>query len=628
MGTKSRLGMLVCSSHPEHFTEEDKKIYEWIDYMFGDSYDVKLVSELTIAKHPWENSTAAIILGGDTTSLGEMCNLRPETKAKIRSYINAGGVYVGIGAGSSFGCKAYNGKLSAGDLLYLLKLRSVDIANEGAKVDLILKSHSPSGTTSVSGEINITARNGDNGIFLLANAQNSPACESAKCVHACYSLKSPDSRLKGYGCMDGTSVPATIIYKLGEGTCMLCGVQLHKIYSDLADDSQIKLYHEFVSNLFSNLGLFVSKCYIPATEPNQHAPVCMCAVLPAGCEWFDKYIQSNNPSKVENQEPGAGACGSLEYVKLSSHPLYPLVYASKIPQGVAPSDLVGPLAQFCENGNMSPVLYLPEVDSTQTLLEQDSTLLGLIPDFFPIVSSIQTKGRGRSSNKWSTPYGCIAFSFALSDAGLHDKLYIIQHIVAISISAAISQLCNFVPGASVCLKWPNDICISHEGAVTKIGGVIISVKEVEGVVKYVIGCGVNTHGAIKSLTYLSEYIRGDKSKVANVPEFLSCFFSSLKSLLGVVAAGSLDLVKFFYTSCWIHSDSHVLIHPSARADILQSSPDVVAADDNESKGIMARITDIDDCGFLLAEDIHGNKYTFKPDGNAFDLKKSMIYEKL
>lgn len=82
------------------------------------------------------------------------------------------------------------------------------------------------------------------------------------------------------------------------------------------------------------------------------------------------------------------------------------------------------------------VLYSRALPSTQTLLfkdlesEQDGTVC---------VSDTQTAGRGRGGNEWSSPEGCLAFSFSTSVKEA-SSLPFFQYLVSMAIYEAVSEM--------------------------------------------------------------------------------------------------------------------------------------------------------------------------------------------
>ena len=56
------------------------------------------------------------------------------------------------------------------------------------------------------------------------------------------------------------------------------------------------------------------------------------------------------------------------------------------------------------------ILYQPEMESTQKLL-YDTYSSSCVPSGTLCVADVQRNGKGRGSNLWSSPAGCLTFSF-------------------------------------------------------------------------------------------------------------------------------------------------------------------------------------------------------------------------
>lgn len=83
-----------------------------------------------------------------------------------------------------------------------------------------------------------------------------------------------------------------------------------------------------------------------------------------------------------------------------------------------------------------------------------------------IVARTQTSGRGTHGRTWESLEGNLAFSFIMRHCRLEEITQILPFVVAVSLYDAMRF---FVPGASLKIKWPNDLV--HEGA--KLAGTLI-----------------------------------------------------------------------------------------------------------------------------------------------------------
>ena len=109
-------------------------------------------------------------------------------------------------------------------------------------------------------------------------------------------------------------------------------------------------------------------------------------------------------------------------------------------------------------GRFSDVRWFPEVDSTNRLavdLARDGA-----PDGLVVGADHQTAGRGRRGRIWkSRPGTSLLVSVVLRP---------VPELVTLAAGLSAADACEVVAGASVRLKWPNDV-ISADG---KLGGVL------------------------------------------------------------------------------------------------------------------------------------------------------------
>jgi biotin--protein ligase len=124
-------------------------------------------------------------------------------------------------------------------------------------------------------------------------------------------------------------------------------------------------------------------------------------------------------------------------------------------------------------------------------------LLSSLPTPIVSLASQQLTGRGRGSNIWLSPAGCLQFSvllrLSLSDFPA-SKLVFIQYLFGLAVAEAcrLDAVLGHV-GDRVRLKWPNDIYVLTEDAMTgleskkKIGGILVNTNFSSGMVDIVIG---------------------------------------------------------------------------------------------------------------------------------------------
>lgn len=102
-----------------------------------------------------------------------------------------------------------------------------------------------------------------------------------------------------------------------------------------------------------------------------------------------------------------------------------------------------------------------------------------------VVAEQQTSGRGRGTNKWTSPPGVgLYFSFYITPEIQPHHLGLFSLAVSVAVANAISTLA----GVKVSLKWPNDIFFRDR----KIGGILLESVINSGKVEHlIVGIGLN-----------------------------------------------------------------------------------------------------------------------------------------
>jgi hypothetical protein len=88
-------------------------------------------------------------------------------------------------------------------------------------------------------------------------------------------------------------------------------------------------------------------------------------------------------------------------------------------------------------------------------------LIATLPTGFTLTATTQVAGRGRGTNVWLAPAGCLIMSTIINHAAYlasSRPIVFIQYLAAI---ATVEAIQSYGPGCQklpVKLKWPNDIC--------------------------------------------------------------------------------------------------------------------------------------------------------------------------
>jgi BirA family biotin operon repressor/biotin-[acetyl-CoA-carboxylase] ligase len=99
----------------------------------------------------------------------------------------------------------------------------------------------------------------------------------------------------------------------------------------------------------------------------------------------------------------------------------------------------------------------------------------------------QLAGRGRRGRGWTSPPGNLYISLLLRPACAPSIACQLNFVTAVALSEAVSGL--LAPGASVALKWPNDVLVNS----AKVSGILLeAAAAADHVIDWlVIGVGVN-----------------------------------------------------------------------------------------------------------------------------------------
>ena len=320
------------------------------------------------------------------------------------------------------------------------------------------------------------------------------------------------------------------------------------------------------------------------------------------------------------------------------------------------------------------VLYTAkELTSTQSMLQENLANVGgngnetgnIKPlsrnSRFPIgalvVADSQVGGRGRGGNQWTSPKGCLMFSFVTE----HTKgttLPFLQYVATMAAVDAIQECADksienavsayseknknsnpikFRKGTGhavdVKIKWPNDLY----SAGLKIGGVLCASTYVDGKFDVVIGVGLNLDNEAPT-TCVNKIIdakwrmlledamgnetgdTGDKETPSDTvsitptsrEQLTASFMNRFEALSGLLnSTDSFDNLEPNYLRQWLHTDQSVILEEN---------------DGKVKTSVIVR--GLTKSGYLLASGSNGQRYELHPDGNSFDFFKGLVRKKL
>ncbi|KAK7705603.1 biotin holocarboxylase synthetase [Diaporthe eres] len=290
------------------------------------------------------------------------------------------------------------------------------------------------------------------------------------------------------------------------------------------------------------------------------------------------------------------------------------------------------------------LMYGEVVTSTNTLLEKNPKLLSKLPTGFTLAATTQVAGRGRGTNVWIAPPGCMIFSTVINHPAhisANRPVVFIQYLAAIAIAEAVRSYDGNPRGQyadlPVKLKWPNDIyaqdpadpysTIGGGGAggkdglkpnYVKIGGILTNCAYSNGNYQMVVGIGINTTNG-RPTTSL-DHILAAFSRRNNLPPFrierlLARIVTRLETLYReFVRAGFTRDMEERYYGAWLHSGQDVTLEAEG--------------------GVRARVVGITrDWGLLRAQEVGldgrvtGRVWTLQSDENSFDFWKGLVKRK-
>lgn len=283
------------------------------------------------------------------------------------------------------------------------------------------------------------------------------------------------------------------------------------------------------------------------------------------------------------------------------------------------------------------LMYGEVVTSTNTLLEKNYKLLSKLPTGFTLAATTQVAGRGRGSNVWVSPAGCLIMSTVINHpAHLAPSrpVVFIQYLAAIAIVEAIKSYgpAGEYEDVPVKLKWPNDIYARDPRKPTtttngdgngngppssyvKIGGILSNCAYTAGAYQVVLGIGLNTTNG-RPTTSLDALLPPHLAPF-RIERLLARILTRLEALYATFVRRGFtrDLERAYYAH-WLHTRQVVQLE--------------------EHGGARARIVGITgDWGLLKAEELGldddrptGKMWALQSDENSFDFFRGLIKRKL
>ncbi|KAH8666508.1 biotin-protein ligase [Xylariales sp. PMI_506] len=267
------------------------------------------------------------------------------------------------------------------------------------------------------------------------------------------------------------------------------------------------------------------------------------------------------------------------------------------------------------------LMYGEVVTSTNTLLDKNFKLLSKLPTGFTLTATTQVAGRGRGSNVWVSPAGCLIMSTVINHpahVAATRPIVFIQYLAAIAIVQAVKTYDKGYENMPVKLKWPNDIYVADPdkpGSYVKIGGILSNCAYSAGSYQIVLGIGLNTTNA-RPTTSLNAIAPSNVAGI-RIEGLVARILTRLEVLYNqFLRHGFTDAMERMYYDHWLHGRQIVTLEAEG--------------------GVKARIVGITrDWGMLRAEEITGENnratgkvWALQSDENSFDFFKGLVRRKV
>ncbi|CAD6448209.1 16af70e7-00e6-45ef-b694-5b01c09a3fd3 [Sclerotinia trifoliorum] len=649
--------------------------------LLSPSYAVIPVTDTVILKEPWTTSCALLVFPGGADQ-GYCRSLNGEGNRRISQYVRRGGAYLGFCAGGYYGttkCEFEVGNRPL-EVVGPRELQFYPGISRGCAFKGFVY-HSEEGAKAAEIKIGDGLRNeivsqsfklyyNGGGVFVDAGKFKDKGVET----------------LATYGHpldVDGGEDPAAVVYcKVGEGGAILTGphpefaaVNLDPtikipgyadIVKDLAadDDSRTK----FLKECLVKLGLSVSEesSTVPSLSRlhlSSVHPHLVPELLASWEEIIDKengeeIIKGENDTfHIEKQESIWSVESLVKSVPASivstieGKPIVEsaasgdrIIDYNAIPKRLIPHETSWPGTKEtpCFNHHVfysnlrhyqqeksseaeefgNTLLYGEVVTSTNTMLEKNSKLLSRVPTGFTFTATAQVAGRGRGSNVWVSPLGCLIWSVCMKhpmELGNTAPVVFIQYLAAIAIVEAIHSYDKGYDTVPIKLKWPNDIYAQDPSKpgkkeYVKVGGILVNSSYSSGNYDLVVGVGLNTTNAAPT-TSLNALLPPHLAPFS-LEKLLARFLTKFETIYKTFCRNGFDRkLEEVYYKHWLHTDQIVTVETEGGA-----------------RAIIRGITT--NWGLLRAEELGwedrptGKVWELQSDSNSFDFLKGLLKRKV
>lgn len=113
----------------------------------------------------------------------------------------------------------------------------------------------------------------------------------------------------------------------------------------------------------------------------------------------------------------------------------------------------------------------------------------------------QTAGRGRQGRSWSGAGDCFMATFLFASRAATHQFSGYSLAVGCVVAETLAKF-----GASVALKWPNDLVVVKHGELKKLGGILLEVHDVGEQRVVLVGIGINLLSAPQDVSHATSVL--------------------------------------------------------------------------------------------------------------------------
>jgi BirA family biotin operon repressor/biotin-[acetyl-CoA-carboxylase] ligase len=169
---------------------------------------------------------------------------------------------------------------------------------------------------------------------------------------------------------------------------------------------------------------------------------------------------------------------------------------------------------------------------------------------FLVFAGSQTAGRGRGAHRWWSGPGALTFSLVVEpERGVLDVDRWPLVALAAGVAACIT-IERFLPGASIGLKWPNDVFLAGK----KVSGILVeSPSPRTG--RLVVGLGMNINNcfanAPEEVQQSATSLKAMAGRPFGLPDVLSALIAEIGSSMDILARSQAALIERWRSYCFL-----------------------------------------------------------------------------